>query len=108
MKTFKQYIPFEYEMAGNERIDKEKMILRDRCYYSPQMDFANKQLAMYLSVAMQKVMEENPNAEIALSVKKEDNLIENKRGYVLRVVFGDAEEHDKIQEYMKICDMETH
>ena len=46
-------------MAGNERIDKEKMILRDGYYYSPKMDFANKQLAMYLSVAMQKVMEEN-------------------------------------------------
>lgn len=104
MKKLNQYILFEYEMSGNERIDPEKMILRDGYYYSPEMDFANKQLAMYLSVAMQKVMEENPNAEIALSVKREDNLYENKSGYVLRVVFGDVEEHDKIKEYMKFCE----
>lgn len=106
MKTLKYYIPFDYTMAQEERINPECMILRSGNYYSPNIELANKQLSIWLSCAIQKAMEDNPNAEMSISVKRVDNICDREEGYVLRVVFGDPSEHNSIEKYMEFCSKE--
>lgn len=106
MKTLEYYIHFDYTMAQEERINPECMILRNGNYYSPNIELANKQLSAQLSCAIQRVMEDNPNAEMSISVKRVDNLCGGDSGYALRVVFGDPSEHNSIEKYMEFCGKE--
>lgn len=106
MKKIQYYIPFDYEMAKEWTKPFDRMALRNGNYFSPNMEGANSLLVMYMSCGLRKVMEENPNSEINISAKVVRDICDGGPGYLLRIVFGDPSERDKIEAYMKICEKE--
>lgn len=87
MKTIRYYIPFQYQIERN-------------------MELANKLLEVYMELALKQAQEEGPDSLINISVKGTDNIPGMGPGYILRIVFEDPSEQDKIEAYMKMCEEE--
>ena len=107
MKKIQYCVPFNYEMAEEWTEPFDRMELRNGNYFATNMKDANGLLAMYMSWALRKAMEENPNSEINVSVKVVRSPHYGNPQYLLRIVFGDPSERDKIEAYMKMYNEEN-
>lgn len=70
--------------------------------HTGDMATTNKCLQMGLSYVLQEVLDDNPNAEINMSIKLQPKLYNMPSRYKIEICFGDTEEHEKITAYMNM------
>lgn len=103
MKEIERLIPFEYEMATKWTEPFNRMELRvSGNYFLPKIKNANVLLSTYMSGALRQVVDDNPNSEINISVKVVRDCCVGSPQYLLRIVFGDPSEHDKMEAYINM------
>ncbi len=72
--------------------------------HTGDMITTNKCLEMSLSHMFQKVLNDTPDAEIAISVKFQPHFHDNVDRYKIEICFSGTEEHENILAYMNMSE----